>query len=265
MSEDGWVKLSRRMKKWEWKTDPNMVALWVHLLLHANYEFNRFMGHDVPVGSLVTGIHTLSKSTGLTVSQTRTCLERLKMTNEIAIKTTAKFSIISIVKWEEFQSDRKVNRKRIASSSQADDYTIRNKEIKNIDTPDLFQESTEEEKPKNPEDCPITIDPKLWADFLKHRKAKRLPITERALKGIYEEAEKAGMSPSGAIEIMLKKGWGGFEAVWLTNIERKPAKENVLGPIDPDADFKREIFGKGWGEMTEAQRKRLATIGKKKP
>ena len=36
MDNNGWIKIHRKLLEWEWADDPNMVALWIHLLLNAN-------------------------------------------------------------------------------------------------------------------------------------------------------------------------------------------------------------------------------------
>jgi len=101
----GWIKFHRKMLDWEWYEDANVFRLFTHLLLTANYKSSRFRGHTVPPGSLVTGRISLSEQTGLTQQQVRTALNKLKSTSEITIKTTNKFSIISIACWDKYQHD----------------------------------------------------------------------------------------------------------------------------------------------------------------
>lgn len=101
----GWIKLHRAMTEWEWRRDLPVYRIFMELLITANYEPSRFEGYTIPVGSLVTGRKSLSVITGLTEQQVRTSLNKLISTNEITIKTTNKFSIISIVNWSKYQGD----------------------------------------------------------------------------------------------------------------------------------------------------------------
>lgn len=101
------IKLDRKLKDWKWANKPNMVALWVRLLLEANYYDNQFEDIVLPPGSFVTSIKSLAQKTGLTVQQTRTCISNLQITNEITIKSTNRYSIITINKWDEYQSGGK--------------------------------------------------------------------------------------------------------------------------------------------------------------
>ncbi len=110
----GWIKTYRKLLEWEWHTDPNMVSLWLHLLLMANRKDGRWRGLEVKRGQLITGRKALSEATGISEQSIRTCLERLKATNEITIKTTNKFSIITICEFDsyqdaEYQNDQQIN------------------------------------------------------------------------------------------------------------------------------------------------------------
>ena len=101
--DEGYIKLFRSMTDWEWYKDSNTKAVFLHLLLNANWEDSRYRGYEVPRGSVVTGLHSLSESLGISIKSVRTALKHLKATGEVAIKTTNRFSIVSIANWEKFQ------------------------------------------------------------------------------------------------------------------------------------------------------------------
>ena len=140
---DGFIKLSRKLLKWEWKDDPNTMALWINILLNANWEDRSWHGKSYERGSFPTSIGKLARETGLTIQQTRTCLNRLKSTNEITIESTNVGTKIKVVKWAEYQcyDDNSNKRFNTPSNNQStnDQQTanntirnIRNKELKNI-------------------------------------------------------------------------------------------------------------------------------------
>jgi len=116
----GWIKLHRQFLEWEWYDDINVKTLFMHFLLKANYEAKKYRGYDILPGQVVVGVNALSKQTGLSVSQVRTAIDKLQMTNEIAIKPTNKFSIITITCWNEYQVDSNQNRDQTANGSQTD-------------------------------------------------------------------------------------------------------------------------------------------------
>lgn len=122
----GWIKLHRQIKNWEWYYDINTCWLFNHLLLTVNYEHSKYMGYEIPVGSRVIGFKALASQIPLTIQQIRTSLKRLEKSGEVTIKTTNKFSIISITKWGEYQTDNKritneqhANNKPITTSKEA--------------------------------------------------------------------------------------------------------------------------------------------------
>lgn len=116
------IKLDRKLLTWEWKDDPNMVALWIEILLQANYAESRWHGHVYEKGSFPTSIEKLSKATGLTANQVRTCLKKLKSTNEITSQSTSHGTKIIVNKWAEYQcsdaDDNEPHHSQITTKSQ---------------------------------------------------------------------------------------------------------------------------------------------------
>jgi len=104
MSE-GWIKLHRKMLKWEWYTDRNVFHLFTIILLHTNHEDKKWRGKIIRRGQFLTSIKSLSKITKLSVGQVRVSLNKLKTTREIAIETTSLNTLISVVNWEKYQAN----------------------------------------------------------------------------------------------------------------------------------------------------------------
>lgn len=139
MNEGGWVKLYYSLLEWEWAGDPNMVALWVHLLLSANYEDKRWKGIVIRRGQFVTSLHSLTEQTGISIRSLRTCLERLKQTGEIEEKTTNRFRIITICNFGSYQAKETRTDNQPTNNRQSTDNqtttTKEYKEYKNIISP----------------------------------------------------------------------------------------------------------------------------------
>ena len=100
---EGWIKLHRKLIGWEWYQDSNMVHLFIHLLLSANHKPGNWKGIDLERGQLITGRNKLSEQTGISHQSIRTCLERLKSTNELTIKSTNQYSILTICNYDDYQ------------------------------------------------------------------------------------------------------------------------------------------------------------------
>jgi len=99
----GWIKIHRKITDWEWYNDINTFRLFMHLILKANHKARNYRGVNIELGCLMTGRDLLSKETGLSIQQIRTCLERLKSTNEITIKTTKQGTIIQVLNYKKYQ------------------------------------------------------------------------------------------------------------------------------------------------------------------
>ena len=100
---NGWIKLHRKILDWEWFTSPSTLQLFIYLLLRANKEDKKWRGILIKRGQLVTSVATISEETKLSTQQVRTSLNRLKSTNEITSKTTNRFTLVPVCKYESYQ------------------------------------------------------------------------------------------------------------------------------------------------------------------
>lgn len=101
---NGWVKLHRKFKLWEWSDEPYMVSLFIHFLLSASNRDTKWKGVDLKRGQVIFGRSKWSKKTGISEQCLRTCIKKLKSTREITSTSTSKFTIITIVNYDEYQS-----------------------------------------------------------------------------------------------------------------------------------------------------------------
>lgn len=74
---------------------------------------------------------------------------------------------------------------------------------------------------------PEGVEYEDWQAYLKLRKQKRLPLTQRALNALLSEAQKANMTPQEVIVYCLERSWGAFRADWYE-------KEQSEKPLDID-------------------------------
>jgi uncharacterized protein YdaU (DUF1376 family) len=97
-----------------------------------------------------------------------------------------------------------------------------------------YERNTKQEPVNNKQktktiDTPSGVDESVWKDYLKIRKAKDLPITETALKGIEREAAKAGKTLNEVITICCENSWAGFKAEWLDKFKTEAASQKWPG------------------------------------
>ena len=119
--QDGWIKIYRRFEDWEWFQSPEMVQLFICLLLNASPKQKRWKGIVIERGQLITSYESLHNRTGLSIRTLRTCLSRLEETGEIERETTNKFSIITISNYDSYQDGNSENDKQTTSKEQASD------------------------------------------------------------------------------------------------------------------------------------------------
>lgn len=74
---------------------------------------------------------------------------------------------------------------------------------------------------------PEGVESEDWQAYLKLRKQKRLPLTQRALDSMLAEADKVSMTPQQMIVCCLEHSWASFRADWYE-------KEQSEKPFDID-------------------------------
>ncbi len=193
----GWVKIHRRILEWEWVTKPLTFRLFIHLLLKANHADGVWRGEFIPTGSLITGRVKLAQECGMTEREVRTALTHLKTTNEVTIKTTKEYSIISITNWKSYQDNDQQNANERPTNDQP---TTTNKNNKN--------------NKKKEKDIgvliPDWINSQNWNDYLEMRNRIKKPATERAKELILIKLEKfkqVGHDPNQILEQSILSNW----------------------------------------------------------
>ena len=200
------------MLEWEWRSDVNTLALFINLLLLATHKPVRFRGIDLAPGQIIAGRIKLAQITGLSQKSVRTCLDHLKSTNEVAIRSTSKFSIITIVKWSEYQDTGQQSGQQRASKGPATGH---------------IQEGKNERKDTPAPPGGVTDD--TWAAFLAHRRVKKAPVTDLVIKQITKEANSVNWPIEDALIETITRNWQSFKAEWV------PArKANSQLQIDPE-------------------------------
>lgn len=99
----GWIALHRQFTQWEWFDKPEMVQLFIYLLISATHEDTQWRGMDIKRGQMITSLEKISVATGLSIRTIRTCLSHLKMTNEITCESTNKSTLITICNYGKYQ------------------------------------------------------------------------------------------------------------------------------------------------------------------
>ncbi len=102
---EGWISLHRKFLSWEWFDKPEMVQLFIWLLLNANYTDKKWQGKVVKRGQILTTTPKIMEALRFSEQQARTCISRLKSTGEITCKATNRYTIITICNYDIYQND----------------------------------------------------------------------------------------------------------------------------------------------------------------
>lgn len=113
------IKLDRNILEWRWYKDVNTFKVFVHLLIKANVKPHDFERVTIGRGELATSYPSLAAETGLSIRNVRTALEHLKETGEVTVNRHPKFQVISIPKYDYYQTQLTGNRQSNWQSSDS--------------------------------------------------------------------------------------------------------------------------------------------------
>ena len=222
-----YIKLSEGIINWEWFTDGNMLKLWVYLLVNAQqFEDTRYKGIELKTGQLVTGRKKISQETGLTEMQVRTCLNKLKSTNEITIETTNKYSVITILKYDLYQSNEPYGNQQI---NQENNQQITNEQPTNNQQITTSNKDKRDKKEREKDiynkalDCSPEFAEALSA-FEEMRKKIRKPLTEKAKQMILDKLSKMAMDEETQIKILNQSTMNSWQGVFPLSEDRGEKK-----------------------------------------
>ena len=121
MTDEGFVKLSRKMISWGWFKDVNTAHLFMYCLMRANFKDTEWKGIKLKRGSFVTSLKHLSEETGLTPRQVRTALEHLISTKEVTKCASAKNTVIIVNNYDKYQNGDKESGTKPTKHRQSSD------------------------------------------------------------------------------------------------------------------------------------------------
>lgn len=176
---NGWIKLHRQMRQWEWSSDPNMLALFVHLLLRASNRDTKWRGIDIKRGQAIIGLRRLSQETGISIQTIRTCLGRLERSGEITRTSTHRFTLISICNYILFQGKTEHNQhtgNTLSTHSQHHREKVKNIEKYLQNDTDITSQKNDPSRTKNDPDS----DPRFIEFWQKYPRKVNRPAAHKA-------------------------------------------------------------------------------------
>lgn len=139
----GFIKLSRSITACGWFKDNNTLAVLVRLTLLAEWQSTVNNGVELKRGQLITTIPQIAEINQLTVQQTRTILDRLKSTGRITVRSTPKFSIITLNDFDGNSEINRQNNRQTGENQQTDQQPINRPSL-------LYKENKKYEEAEGP-------------------------------------------------------------------------------------------------------------------
>lgn len=113
----GWICVHRQLLEWEWFSDHNTFRLFVYFMLKANHQAKKWKGIEIKRGQHLTSLDAICTGSGLTKSQVRTSIKKLKSTHEIAHESNKQHTVITVINYSLYQSNDTQNSTQVTHES----------------------------------------------------------------------------------------------------------------------------------------------------
>jgi hypothetical protein len=104
---NGWIKLHRKILDNGLFSEAELLKVFIWCLLKANRKTSQVNGIPVKVGQFITGRISASEELYMKPSTVYVRLKKLKRMKYIDMQTTNKFTMISVVKYNQYQVEDK--------------------------------------------------------------------------------------------------------------------------------------------------------------
>jgi hypothetical protein len=121
----GWVKLHRKLLDNWIISEPEALAVWIRFMLEANHESKTKMFNGAMItirrGQLIFGLEAFSSKNNISISKLRRYLKLFENDGMINRQKTNKYSVITLLAYDEFQKNDKLDAGKRQASEQAND------------------------------------------------------------------------------------------------------------------------------------------------
>jgi DNA-binding transcriptional MerR regulator len=203
----GWIKIHRKFLDWEWFNKSEAVHLFLYMLIKANHKDAKWQGNDVKRGQFISSLGNISNATGISIQQIRTILKKLEKTNEIEVKSTSQFTIVTICKYECYQDENETTNKPLTNNQQTTNKpsTTNKNDKKEKNTIYSFLDSLIQNG----------FDEKLSRDWMEVRKQRKAVNTETAFNDFLTQVQKHGGNKNEILRTCVERSWKGFNHSWI--------------------------------------------------
>jgi hypothetical protein len=221
----GYIKLNRKILDWEWYSDCVVKSLFIHCLIEANHAPKTWRGIEIERGQFITSIETLKTKTGISNQSLRTALNKLKLTGEISIKSTNRFTLITVINYDTYQGkDEETNKpankqltRQLTNNQQTtnkqltttkNDKNKKNEENKRKEASPVFDIESLLASHLNTPECVQAIE-----EWLRHKKEIKDTYKQTGFNALMKKLNKEYETPDELIhhiEHSISNGWKGI-------------------------------------------------------
>ena len=209
-SNNGWIKLHRKIIDSAVFENPKILKLWIWCLCKASHKgYESMVGNQIVVlqeGQFIFGRKKASSELKIKESMVYKYIKLLEKLEMINIKSNNKFSIITIEKWAFYQFDndeeqQQKEQQRNNKGTTKEQQRNTNKNVKNV---------------KNVKEIIYSDVPELneaIIAFIEYRKTIKKPMSDRAITLLLGKLNKMSNSVQEQIEILnqsILNGWQGI-------------------------------------------------------
>lgn len=105
-TDNGYMKLFRKISEWEWYDDPVTFKVFLHFLITARWQDGSWHGIEIKRGEVLESLPSIAQKNGLTVQNVRTAIQHLLNTNSITIRKAGKCHVYRVSEYEKYQGQQ---------------------------------------------------------------------------------------------------------------------------------------------------------------
>lgn len=242
----GYIRLDRCLLNWKYNDSPYAVALWVHILLKANWDKGYYRGIEIKRGEYPCTLQSLYIETGISINAIRKWLRIFEEDKQITVKSTNKYTLISVINYAKYQSDSKrIYKQSDTQSDTQSDIQNDKQSDKQNDMPINNKKEEKEEKEEKEKDIYSDRDySAISKQILDHLNRK----TGKAFK-----YSKASLEP---IIARLSEGYTMSECIKVIDIKYNEWNNNseMRQYLAPDTLFRASKFPRYLNQQVEVER-----------
>ena len=134
---NGFIKIFRQMVEWRWWGNCNAMALWLYILMNANWKDGYWQGVEIKRGEFITSKSKIAEDLRLNRRTVTRWLNVFESDGQIAVTCTTQYTKITVIKYDFFQGQELSSAQRTTQpdaqpTAQPTTHNRRSKEEKEI-------------------------------------------------------------------------------------------------------------------------------------